>query len=163
MLFDQVPEDWDENDIGILADAIEEWQASRNVEAPADERDVLVAVRESLIANGGRADAAVLAALEKLIADGFRKVEVTDVGPVTLDQVHESTTLGELLAEARRRGEWCCEVGCGSGACETCPCCAAGWCVSGRDGIPDDPDDRAAWLEVAREHNPVAAALGGGE
>lgn len=28
MLFDQMPEDWDENDIGILADAIEEWQAS---------------------------------------------------------------------------------------------------------------------------------------
>lgn len=29
MLFDQVPEDWDENDIGILADAIEAWQAAQ--------------------------------------------------------------------------------------------------------------------------------------
>lgn len=43
MLFDQVPEDWDENDIGILADAIEEWQASREVteaEVEAMEREV---------------------------------------------------------------------------------------------------------------------------
>lgn len=78
---------------------------------------------------------------------------------VTLDDVYEVTGLEALVAEARSRGEWCCENGCGSGACETCPCCSAGWCVSGVDGVPDDPEDRERWLEVAAEHNPVAAAL----
>lgn len=67
--------------------------------------------------------------------------------------------LAGLISEARRDGEWCCEAGCGSGACETCPCCSAGWCVSGIDGIPDGPEDRERWLETAAEHNPVAAAL----
>lgn len=39
MLFDQAPDDWDENDIGILADAIEEWQASRKPEAAPSDTD----------------------------------------------------------------------------------------------------------------------------
>lgn len=78
---------------------------------------------------------------------------------VTLDDVYESTGLKALVAEARSEGDWCCEVGCGNGACETCPCCSAGWCISGVDGVPDDPEDRERWLEVAAEHNPVAAAL----
>lgn len=78
---------------------------------------------------------------------------------VTLDDVYEVTGLEALVAEARSRGEWCCESGCGSGACETCPCCSAGWCVSGVDGVPEDPEDRERWLDVAAEHNPVAAAL----
>lgn len=50
-----------------------------------------------------------------------------------------------------------CPVGCDSGACETCPCCGAGWCVYGIDGLPEDPDDFAQWLEVAADHNPLAA------
>lgn len=57
--------------------------------------------------------------------------------------------------------EQCCELACNGGACETCPCCSAGWCVSGADGqIPDTKDPNfETWLEVAAEHNPVAAAL----
>lgn len=78
---------------------------------------------------------------------------------VTLDDVYEVTGLDALVAEARSRGEWCCENGCGSGACETCPCCSAGWCVSGVDGVPEDTEAREFWLEVAAEYNPVAAAL----
>ncbi len=78
---------------------------------------------------------------------------------VTLDDVYEVTGLDALVAEARSRGEWCCENGCGSGACETCPCCSAGWCVSGVEGVPEDAEAREFWLEVAAEYNPVAAAL----
>lgn len=52
-----------------------------------------------------------------------------------------------------------CPLGCDEGACETCPCCSAGFCVYGLDGLPDDPEDVGAWLEVAAEHNPVAALL----
>lgn len=52
-----------------------------------------------------------------------------------------------------------CPVGCDGGACETCPCCSAGWCVFGLDGLPEDADDFAAWLEIAAAHNPLAAAL----
>ncbi|PRB14484.1 hypothetical protein [Microbacterium sp. MYb62] len=85
--------------------------------------------------------------------------EYRSTEPVTLDDVSEATSLKELIDEARSEGVWCCEDGCGSGACETCPCCSAGWCVSGVDGIPDAPEDRERWLDVAAEHNPVAAAL----
>lgn len=52
-----------------------------------------------------------------------------------------------------------CPVGCDDGACETCPCCSAGFCVYGLDGLPEDPEDVGRWLEVAAEHNPVAALL----
>lgn len=68
-----------------------------------------------------------------------------------------------MTAEAVRRAvaelEQCCPLGCDGGACETCPCCSAGWCVSGRDGIPEDPADYAAWLEIAAEHNTLARRL----
>lgn len=64
-----------------------------------------------------------------------------------------------LVEHARRQAEYCCQNGCGTGACEACPCCGAGTCVSGADGVPDDPEALARWLEVAAEHNPVAAAL----
>lgn len=77
----------------------------------------------------------------------------------TATEVFDDVRIADLIAEARSEGEWCCEIGCGSGACETCPCCSAGWCVSGRDGVPEDLEDRQRWLEVAAEHNPVAAAL----
>lgn len=30
----------------------------------------------------------------------------------------------------------CCEHGCSGGACETCACCCAGWCIGGADGEP---------------------------
>jgi hypothetical protein len=52
-----------------------------------------------------------------------------------------------------------CPVGCDDGACETCPCCSAGFCVYGLDGLPEDPEDVGRWLEVAAGHNPVAALL----
>lgn len=52
-----------------------------------------------------------------------------------------------------------CPVGCADGACEICPCCSAGFCVYGMDGLPEDPEDVGQWLEVAAAHNPVAALL----
>lgn len=55
--------------------------------------------------------------------------------------------------------EQCCPLGCDGGACESCPCCQAGWCVFGASGIPEDPEDFAGWLQVAAEHNPVARSL----
>jgi hypothetical protein len=57
--------------------------------------------------------------------------------------------------------EQCCELACNGGGCESCPCCWAGYCVSGSDGqIPDTTDPNfATWLEVAAEYNPVAKAL----
>ena len=59
--------------------------------------------------------------------------------------------------------EQCCELACDGGACESCPCCQAGWCVFGHSGeIPDpvnDSENYHIWLDVAREHNPVAKRL----
>lgn len=55
--------------------------------------------------------------------------------------------------------EQCCELSCNGGACEGCPCCSAGWCVFGHDGLPEDPEDFTTWLRVAAEHNPVAARM----
>lgn len=52
-----------------------------------------------------------------------------------------------------------CPVGCADGACETCPCCGAGWCVYGIDGLPEEPDDLSMWLDVAADHNPLVAAV----
>jgi hypothetical protein len=72
------------------------------------------------------------------------------------------------IYELRERGvrvlgdEQCCELACNGGACESCPCCQAGWCVSGHDGTPDPGDDAEnyrIWLEVASEHNPIAKRL----
>jgi hypothetical protein len=76
-----------------------------------------------------------------------------------LNYVVDRISLRELIEYVSREGFYCCPLGCGEGACEACPCCSAGWCVSGTDGLPDNPDDLAQWLEVAAEHNPVAAAL----
>jgi len=77
-----------------------------------------------------------------------------------LEKLQEDYSLAEIVKEAIKEAEWCCEVGCGSGACETCPCCSAGYCVSGRDGIPnDDPDALGFWLEIASQHNPAIAQL----
>lgn len=77
-----------------------------------------------------------------------------------LEELRENWSLEEIVKEAIKEAEWCCEVGCGSGACETCPCCCAGYCVSGRDGLPnDDPEAVGLWLEIAAEHNPAIAAL----
>lgn len=53
----------------------------------------------------------------------------------------------------------CCQLACVAGACESCPCCCAGWCVNGFDGLPDGDEERSSWLEVAAKHNPIAAAL----
>jgi hypothetical protein len=54
--------------------------------------------------------------------------------------------------------ERCCNEACNGGACETCRCCCAGWCVMGTDGVPERPDDLTGWMEVAAEHNPIVAA-----
>lgn len=62
----------------------------------------------------------------------------------------------ELDDQARRGPEQCCDLACNGGACESCPCCTAGWCVTGADGVPLEHDDLSAWLAVAAEHNPVA-------
>lgn len=77
-----------------------------------------------------------------------------------VDQLNrDDITAVELLAFAQREGLVCCALGCGSGACETCACCSAGWCVMGYDGLPEHPQDRKRWLEVAAEYNPIAAEL----
>lgn len=76
-----------------------------------------------------------------------------------LDAIVEHFTPQEFVRWLATQGDYCCAIGCGSGACESCPCCGAGWCISGRDGLPENPDDLALWLEVAAEHNPVADAL----
>lgn len=60
--------------------------------------------------------------------------------------------------------EQCCELGCDGGACESCPCCCAGWCVFGHSGeIPPydlTPDsDYRIWIYEAADHNPVAKLL----
>lgn len=57
------------------------------------------------------------------------------------------------------RPDHACHLGCESGACETCACCYAGWCVFGLDGLPTEPDDLSMWLDVAAEHNPLVAAV----
>lgn len=77
-----------------------------------------------------------------------------------LDELYETEFgLKGLVTEAMSQGEYCCQLGCGSGACESCPCCAAGWCVSGGGDLPRDPQDLEQWLSVAADYNPVAAAL----
>lgn len=73
------------------------------------------------------------------------------------------------IYELRERGvrvldsDQCCELACSGGACESCPCCCAGWCVWGHCGeIPNpetDSDNYRIWLETAAEHNPVAKRL----
>lgn len=60
---------------------------------------------------------------------------------------------------ATAQAERCCRHGCDGGACEQCPCCTAGRCVMGTDGLPDDSEALARWIEVASECNPVAAHL----
>lgn len=55
--------------------------------------------------------------------------------------------------------EHACHVGCTGGACETCPCCSAGWCVFGLDGLPTEPDDLSMWLDIAADHNPLVTAV----
>jgi len=100
------------------------------------------------------------AALEAALPHLAPQLGVTEDLREALEQLRENWSLEEIVREAIREAEWCCEVGCGSGACETCPCCCAGYCVSGRDGLPnDDPEEVGRWLEIAAEHNPAIAAL----
>jgi hypothetical protein len=50
----------------------------------------------------------------------------------------------------------CCLVGCDDGACFECPCCQAGWCVFGHEGLPSTLPELRDWLVVAVEYNPIA-------
>lgn len=68
-------------------------------------------------------------------------------------------TAATSAATHSERDERCCDLGCEGGACEQCPGCGAGWCVSGSDGLPVDAEDRARWLTVAAEHNVIASFL----
>jgi hypothetical protein len=82
--------------------------------------------------------------------------------PTIADAYHELTgrwSVRELVEHAMKDGEYCCQVGCGSGACESCPCCCAGYCVGGADGVPDDAAHFRPWLAAAAVHNAVAARL----
>jgi len=85
---------------------------------------------------------------------------------VRAEVVAEQTDVYEL----RERGirvlgeEQCCELACNDGACETCPCCSAGWCVWGHSSEVPSRDltpmsDYRRWLAQAAEHNPVAKQL----
>lgn len=76
-----------------------------------------------------------------------------------LEDAGTRSGITDRIEELQRSGSWCCEVGCGDGGCESCPCCDAGWCLSGKDGLPTDPADRAHWLEVAAEYNPLVPLL----
>jgi hypothetical protein len=87
--------------------------------------------------------------------------------PVVSSGAHSASERPDIY-ELRELGvrvlddDQCCELGCSGGACESCPCCCAGWCVTGVDGLPDpvnDAENYAIWLEVAAEHNPTAARL----
>lgn len=51
----------------------------------------------------------------------------------------------------------CCQYGCNGGACEQCPCCCAGWCISGTDGEPEGANQWGEphvdlWRELRREY-----------
>lgn len=89
------------------------------------------------------------------------------------EQLHDSYERAAVVhgwrgaAGLRMLGEQqCCFLACDGGACEACPCCSAGWCVQGTDfpdpGIElgDHTDENwVQWLDVAKEHNPIAAQL----
>jgi hypothetical protein len=75
--------------------------------------------------------------------------DLMDAGRVRILPEQPEPGLGE---------EQCCGLACDGGACETCPCCCAGWCVFGNGGLPDEPDDLRRWLDEAAKHNPVVAA-----
>lgn len=97
----------------------------------------------------------------KKAADAVEAIE-RDL-PAALQELRDAFTVQEIVLAAIKGQEWCCEYGCGSGACESCPCCQAGWCVTGFDfkvgGWPEDGEDVGRWLEIAAEHNPIAAQL----
>jgi hypothetical protein len=86
--------------------------------------------------------------------------------PAVLDALEHSRDI-YTLREAGLRvldDEQCCELACSSGACESCPCCQAGWCVWGHHvEIPDRDLTPASnyriWLDTAKDHNPVAKLL----
>lgn len=77
--------------------------------------------------------------------------------PSPIDGVIDEYGMQAIIDRARAEERWCCDAGCGSGACEVCPCCSAGWCIGGADGLPDDMpyEDKMRWLEIAEEHNPA--------
>lgn len=86
---------------------------------------------------------------------------------VTNPPIHTTDVAGVVLYREPCMGpcpttDRCCSLGCDSGACETCPCCCAGWCVMGTDGLPADAEDQAQWFEIAVEYNPLAAAVRAG-
>lgn len=89
-----------------------------------------------------------------------------DVGPREPGDADGVGCLADITHDWRLRvmtDEQCCWLSCKGGACETCPCCSAGYCVWGTDfeadGIPTDRDEWLAWVSVAAEHNPVAKVL----
>jgi hypothetical protein len=88
------------------------------------------------------------------------KVPATAVELVTMEDAVDALRKHPGSRGVRLLGiEQCCENACNGGACESCRCCSAGWCVTGADGLPDTPEDLARWVEAARVHNPIAAAL----
>lgn len=131
-------------------------------------REVSGALEEYEFEGAAGEAAGLLNSLADALARKYPEPEITEAPDlsdpdVVYDLVNEHVTLPGVVEHARRRAEWCCEKGCGSGACESCPCCAAGACVSGSDfsfadfGNTDVWLDQ--WLEVAAEHNPLAAHL----
>lgn len=138
-------------------------------DARDDEREAMARVLAAVSRNARGFD--ILEAADAILAAGYRQhpePEITKAPDLTdpavvYDLVNEHVTLPGVVEHARRRAEWCCEKGCGSGACESCPCCAAGACVSGSDFTFADFGNTDVWLdqwlEVAAEHNPLAAHL----
>jgi hypothetical protein len=99
-------------------------------------------------------DAAVAAASQARVTGTMREA-LEAAWDHTQEEMSEA---GRLLLD-----EQCCEFGCNGGACESCVCCSAGWCVSGHDflngGDWPEGEDLENWLAVAAEKSPVAAAL----
>lgn len=69
----------------------------------------------------------------------------------------ETCPAGRNDADHLRYCDHCCPLGCDGGACESCPCCAAGWCLNGRDGLPVGENQWGEahvdfWRELRTEH-----------
>lgn len=135
---------------GDRAQAVTVWQGLRD-----DWRDPVSRLAEAFADARAAGRREVMDRLGPIIADA-EVAPAGDRGRGRLVTVSPPPTDTDQLTDDR---EHACHVGCRGGACETCPCCCAGWCVFGLDGLPEDADDFADWLEIAAEHNPLAAAL----
>lgn len=103
------------------------------------------------------------AAPPRVADEDVKRQQLSQLGVTNL--VELVLEMGADLAEAMDNPRLHCPVGCEGGACETCPCCAAGYCVYGLDGIPGqgaladlEQDEITTWWQIAAKSNPVILA-----